>query len=71
MRVKSEQHVLRVAETRNVSVVSQKHFRVSRFKFSPALQSFRGGLTGIHLGDILVGREANDAFSSATYTSQR
>ncbi len=41
MRVTSEQHVLQVAEARNVSVVSQKTFRV--YKFCRALQSFRGG----------------------------
>ncbi len=36
IRVTSEQHVPRVAETRNVSVVSQKHLRVSSYKFCRA-----------------------------------
>ncbi len=47
MRVSSKQYVPRLAETRNVSVVSQKQ-RVSSYKFFHALQSFRGGFTGRH-----------------------
>ncbi len=57
MRMTSEQHAsshLHVVDTRNVSVVSQKHLCVSCYKFCLALQSFRGGWTGSHGGDISV-----------------
>ncbi len=43
MRKTSEQHVPRVAETRNVSVVSQKHLRVPPYKFRSLLHGFQGG----------------------------
>ncbi len=45
----SEQRVLSVAETRNFSVVSQKHLRVSRYKCCRALHKVSEVAT---LGDI-------------------